>query len=208
MIDYEKLLGFLNVQDLDVRELFLLYTLHIKNEQVAPELDGQMNLYYKRNKNKGAGFVKMVEDLEERGFLTILKKNEDGSIDVKNLKIEEKFVNLLFCDPNSIWKEFLLRYPLKGISPDGMSYFPSKRIEKQDEENFKKKILKNVNKFEASQIIYIMEDMFDWNPKIQQPEKFATIGISRFILNWDTILSEWKKEQEEIDKGNWQSTRL
>lgn len=207
MIDYKKCLEFCSEHQLSANELFLLYTLHIKSEQLMPEIYGKMRDYYSNNKDDR--YVDMVRKLNERGFLEILKEPENkNSIDLRYLKITEKFSDLLFADAENVWKSFLDRYPSKGISPDGMEYFSAKIISKDDEEIFKKKILKGVNKMAASELLYVLEDMFDFNYRTKEPEKFAKYGVSRFILNWDTILAEWKKEKEEEEKGNWRTRQV
>ena len=197
MIDYKKCLEFCIEQKLKFPELMLLYTLHIRNEEVDKTLYKSMNTYYQDNKDEK--FLTMVRDLEKRGFLEILR--DDGTfIEISNLKIEQKFVDLLFIDPDEIWNKFYQRYPTKGYM-DGKE-FTANMLNPGDKELFKRKIIKNVDRFEAGKILYYVADMFDFNPKTGKPEKSAKVGISKFLLNWDEILRQWK-EQEEDDNFNY-----
>lgn len=203
MIDDGKVLEFCNSNKLKYEEFMLLRNLYLKNEQIMPELYSSMDKYYRENSS--VKFVQMIKDLEERDFLEILKDSNDNSIQIKNLKISDKFCELLFVDPEEVWEKFLNSYPSKGVM-DGKE-FSAKMITKDTKDNFKKYVLKGANKMEADAILYIVQEMFDCDVR-GKPRNYAVIGVDRFVLNWQTIKKEWEKEQQEIIKGDWRTRQV
>lgn len=205
MIDYEKSAEFCSKNNLTMEELFLLYTLHLRNEYPSAELNKVSAAYYASNRNKGIAFVDMVNDLHDRGFLEILKQDEPDKIDVKNLRITEEFGDLLFVDPDFIWNKFYLRYPAEGYM-DG-KYFTANMLDPKgnDKQVFIKKVLKTVNKDRALELLYVLEDMFDWDPISKKPNRRARVGISKFLMNWDEILKQWKEDNEMNIGGGYKS---
>ena len=205
MIDYSKLVDFVNEHDITQEEMLLLYGLFLRNEMNDPSLYKKMGEYYRKNKNK-IPFNKMVRDLDERGFLEILKENKDGSFDVENLKIDQKFIDLLFIDEDSAWNQFYSVYPREGLSPDGREIFVANMITDQDKEYFKKHILKNCSKQEFEKVILDMESLFDYDHSEKKPKKYARLSIHRFLLNYQEIMKQWREEEDK--EYNWNSTRL
>lgn len=167
-----------------------------------PEIYGMMRDYYSNNKDDR--YVDMVRKLNDRGFLEILKEPENkNSIDLRYLKITEKFSDLLFISPDDIFAKFYSMYPSKGVSPDGYSYFTANLLDKDDKEYFIKNVLKNVNKSESDRILYLVSEMFDVGFD-GKPRNFAKVGISKFIRNISEILKQWEEEQNS-NSGNWNS---
>jgi len=197
MIDYEKVLLFCEKHQLSFEEFMLLYTLHIKSGNYVEHLHSNMSEYYS---NKKTNYVEMAKDLETRGFLVILKHISPKIIRIKDLQITEKFVNLLFVDPDEIWKKFIERYPDKGYSPTGATQFGARIVKENDKEYFLHNILKNADKHRAEKILTSLEEMFDFDG--EAPTRPAQYGISRFIRNWDVLLKQ-HEENSESRGGNW-----
>lgn len=168
-----------------------------------------MDAYFSEGKSSGIPWVNMIRKLEERDFIEVLKYDPQNpnSVQIRNLKIKEKFTDLIFCDSNEVWKKFYTRYPSKGIS--GNESFIANMLDPKsdDEKVFKTKILKGANKAEADKILYFVEEMFDFDPIRQRPQRFASVGISKFIHNWDEILRQWLENEAEKAKGDW-TTRM
>lgn len=195
MIDYDKLITFCTTYNLEVEEFLLLYTLHIRNQNSTPEIYPLMDVYYK---NKEINWSRKIRSLEEREFLIILKEPRDGkTFLIKDLQITDKFVSLLFINPDDIWKKFVSRYPRRGLSPTGSSDFGSNVVKEGDKEYFIKNILKNADKIAADKIISLLEEMFDWDDTKKECQIMARYGISRFMLNWD----EFVRQHEENESG-------
>lgn len=196
MIDYKKCLEFGLEHNIDQEELFLMYGLYIKDQQLMPEIYGQMREYYSQHKDNR--YVDKVLKLEEKGLIEILKPLENkNSVDIKYLKITSKFTDLLFVSNKEIyWKKFRERYPQEGWM-DGKIFKANNATEK-DRENFEKNILKNMNRFDADNMILILESMFDWNVVKQKSEGYASVGIEKFIYNWEFILKEWQEDSSSI----------
>lgn len=193
MIDYEKLLSFCLKQGMNNEEVFLLHSLFkVSNQEV--NLIPKIKQYYSVNKDRGMKFIDIAEGLQERGLLTILKKNADGGIEFKNLQITEEFKNLLFVtDKEYYWNLFRERYPYDGYM-NGEHFYSNRPDPHKDFDLFKKHMLKNKNKSEADKMIQIIESMFDWNCVKKKADGYASVGISKFIYNWETILKEWQEE--------------
>ena len=209
MLDYVAVLKFCTDHDIMFEDFMLLHSLYVRNEQIAPESYEMMDDYFLRTKKTGIPWIKIVDDLEERKFLIVLKREKTPNIlQIKNLKVTQKFIDLLFCRPDEIWQKFYERYPAIGVAPDGLSYFTANMLDKDDEEYFKKHIIKNANKFEASKILYHIEEMFDWNPNKGKPEQYARVGISKFLRNWKEILRKHLEEQEQQANSDWRTRRV
>lgn len=202
MIDYSKMLSFCIQYDLDADELFLLFSLYVKDEQMFTEVHGDMKKYFIKHMNNR--YVDKVVSLEERGLLEFLRPIEDkNKVDFKNLKITSKFIDLLFVkDKDIYWKKFRDRYPSEGWM-DGKIFKANNATEK-DRENFEKIILKNMNKSDADNMILILESMFDWNMVTNKPDGYASVGIEKFIYNWEYILKEWQ-EGSSSNSSNYKS---
>lgn len=206
MLETSRLLDFCITNNLDVEEYTLLNNLYLRNEQINPELFPLMDKYYRRNSSRGRKYVQMIKDLENRGFLETLKDIEEGSVEIKNLKISDKFSELLFINPEEYFERFYKAYPRKGIL-DGKE-FTANMITKDTKENFNKYVLKGANKQEGNAIMYIISEMFnvglDGKP---DPNVYAIIGIDRFCMNWQTIKEQWEEEQRNPANGNWSTRR-
>lgn len=203
MIDYEKLLSFCLKQGMNNEEVFLLHSLFkVSNQEV--NLIPKIKQYYSVNKDRGMKFIDIAEGLEERGLLTILKRNPDGGIDFKNLQITEEFKNLLFIsDKEEIFERLYKMYPAKGVSPDGYSYFTANLIKTGDKEYFNKEVLKGMNKHDVDRMLYNISEMFDIDAN-GKPQNFAKVGFNTFIRNIHEIIRQWEEEQNS-NSGNWNS---
>lgn len=203
MIDYDRVLDFCSAQKIDFEDLMLLYSLHLRNEQIDPALHSRMNEYYKRGKTNGTAYVQKAKRLRDMGFLEFLKEPEGAILEIKNLKLTDEYAGTLFIDPDEIWNMFYKRYPAKGWL-DGKSFIANMLDPKGDDKaHFKKNILKNANKSDAWRILFVVEEMFDYDPIAERPSGYAKVGISKFIHNWDEILRQWEKDKEEEDTGNY-----
>jgi len=203
MINQRKVLEFYDEYKLSIEKLFFCYNIYLRNSQQTPENNKLLDKYYKENSLE---YIKMIDELVERDFIELLKPIKDGVIELKYVRVTDKFENLMFCNPDEIWENFYIRYPAKGVSPDGYSYFTANLLDKDDKEYFKKHILKNADKFEAEKMIFIISEMFDWNPTTRKPEAFAKVGVSKFIRNYQTIVKQWEEEQSE-NSGSWGTKR-
>lgn len=204
MIDYEKILDFLIENDLEFNEFMLLYTLHLRNLQEYPELYGRMDKYYSK-RSETICYKDMIDSLEERDFLENFNKSTPYIIN--RLKISEKFTDLLFIDPDDVWKELINCYPSYGEAPSGYGSFKANRAKEGDKEYFIKNILKNSDKIAADRVIEVVKDMFDYDEKLGKPTKNAEVGLSRFLLNWDVYLKEYEETKDNSKNGNW-STKI
>jgi hypothetical protein len=199
MIDYQKTLKFCVENELEFEELVLLYTIHIRNSNESPELHPLMQQYYNGKSN-----YDMIVSLEVRGFLTILRKDETKrKIKLNEILITEKFTDLLFIQPDTVWSEFYKRYPTVGIFGDGKGYFPAKTLAADDKEYFIREILKNADKFQADQIIKCVEEMFSYNIYTQKPEAYAKMGITKFMRNWDEIVKTHLETYHDVNARSW-----
>lgn len=206
MIDYEKVLTFCHKYNISFEEFMLLYTLHMRNQQYKTHLHETMSEYYQ---DKEINWIKTVNSLQERGFLEKLRDQKDPKrLLIKDLRITEKFVNLLFVDPDEIWKKFLQRYPSRGFSPTGNSEFGANIVKENDKEYFMHNILKNADREEANNILSYLEQMFDYDENLQTPNLPAQFGVSRFLRNWDEILRQFLYEQNLGGGKNWSSKMI
>jgi len=202
MINQKRVAELCLLFGIDFEMLMLCYNVYIRNQQISPEVNKVIDEYYKKTKKP---WLKIIEELEEKGLIENLKPNV-AIIELKNLIIMDKFVDEIFINSENVWESFYLRYPSKGISPDGYSYFTANLLDKDDKDYFLKHILKNADKFQANKILYILEDMFNFNPITKKPEGFAKVGVSKFLRNFETIVKQWEEEQSE-NSGSWGTKR-
>lgn len=205
MLDYEKILNFCLENELDFGEFMLLYTLEMRNQQYKPEIHSLMDKYFNSQKTN---YKKIIEDLEERGFLTILKPIKGNNVIVRNLQISNKFTDALFVDVDEVFNELVRIYPSEGISPNGNGLFAANIIKAEDRDYFKNNILKNSDRVEARKIIDFVKSKFEYDERLKKPTLYATLGFSRFLLNYKSIREQWEKENKSKKVDDWMSERL
>lgn len=207
MIEYERFLKFCEKYGLSFEQFMLMYTINLRNQNSRPDLHEFMAKYYSGKMN--TNWYEMVESLAERDFITILDRKKDlRKFLIKDLRLTDKFVNLLSIDVDEVWIKFVERYPLTGISPNGLGTFDSaiSQDAEIDKQYFLRNVLRDSSRKGVDEILSTMENMFKWNGV--KATEYARVGISRFLRNWDTYLRMHKEKTEIEDKASRRSTRL
>lgn len=197
MINQRKVLEFYDEYKLSIEKLFFCYNIYLRNSQQTPENNKLLDKYYKENSLE---YIKMIDELVERDFIELLKPIKDGVIELKYVRVTDKFENLMFTDPDIAFEKLYQMYPQYGYL-DGKTFIAN-MLDKDDKEYFKKHILKNSDKFEAEKLLYIISEMFDVDIRSGRATQPAKVGITKFLRNLPEIIRQWEEENQTDNNYN------